>query len=183
MRLVLKAGLLIAFLGVIQACMGVPLQTLFFFKNFTVDDFLAANPHGVRAATCVDARIRFESSVPSLNIALVPKEGVPVEKGVPLTILQEGRLVSSGVSEAPSGQHWYLFKLAPSGVEAMKQVQTELSSNKHLYKGMKISISAYYGQLPDDLAKRFPLDLRLQLTPDDPYVTLFKGNESFKEVP
>lgn len=171
----------------LAACAGVPLSTMWHFRNFGPRDFLATDPSALRAALQLRDGVRLGEKPPELDVRLQFGNETAQMFAMPLTVLKEGSWVGAGTGKAEAGKHWYLLALSDKGVRAYRQLQQTLNGNLdasgHFRKHGSLTVSVQTNPLQySDAAKerlhetgRLFLQTRLELSAKDGFYTLYKG--------
>ena len=179
---------LAAAFSTLAACAGMPLSTMWHFRNFGPKDFLQTDPSTVRAAIQLDDGVSLGSTPPELNVALKFKDEPEQKFRIPLVVLKEGPWVGAGTGKAEAGKHWYLLALSDKGVRAYRQLQQTLNGNLdaagHFRKhgsftvGVRTNPLRYSDAAEERLHKTGSLFLqsRLELSAKDGFYTLYKGD-------
>jgi len=159
------AGLLAA------ACTSIPVSTMWKLARFDRADLLAVDPAQLRAAALVDQRATMKNV--TMKVALAPKGGAPVDY---LILLAEPVNRDARLPVAPDGRRWDIFALTPEGQRDFMRMR-ESALGLPPGSSLTLGLSAREGNVPPDLARRFPLRLDLLLDAKDGWFTVLKDSE------
>lgn len=191
-RRILLLALLAAMVAV-AGCSGVPFLTMWHFRNFGPKDLLRTDPALIRAALQLENGVDIKGKTAKLNIRIKFANESPQKYSLPLTLLKEGPSLGAGIGKGEPGKHWYLFALSPAGIRAFRDLQQvlarHLDASGHLEEHGKASLSVQTGDLDfSDAARqrmqkagKMFLQIRLELSPEDGFYTLYKGGLPFSK--
>lgn len=172
---------------VLAACAGVPLSTLWHFRNFGPRDFLETDPSALRAALQLQDGVRLGTRAPELDVKLKFSGEAPKTFEMPLTVLKEGPWVGAGTGKAEAGRHWYLLALSKKGAGAYRGLQQTLNDNLdasgHFSRHGSLALTVQTNQLTFSAAAKQRLrksghlfmQTRLELSAKDGFHILYKG--------
>ncbi|MDN5864736.1 MAG: hypothetical protein L0I62_05910 [Gammaproteobacteria bacterium] len=182
-----RFALLLAAMVCMAGCSGIPLSTMWHFRNFGPEDLLHTDPSAIRAAVQLKDGIHIKAGAAKLEIGMKFEGESPQTYHLPLKVLREGPSVGAGVGEAEPGKHWYLFALSPQGGRSFRVMQQELGlhvdASGRLKKHGEVNITVHMGQFDfGDVAMKHVkeagkifVQIRLELSPRDGYYTLYEG--------
>lgn len=174
-----KRARLLLFIGLLQACGGIPLTSLPQLIGLQ-NDLLKADPAEFMLAIQTDDRlVPPPDAVPTLILKIDPaKPGAfePVDKQLPMefTIAAAGTL---GLSAPAAGRKWLVYRLSRSSQTELKDLQSHFKTLKKDYRGATLGV----GIAQDGIAAKDPAlagtvwDSWLQLSRKDGFFELWSG--------
>lgn len=178
----------------VAGCSGIPLSTMWHFRNFGPENLLQTDPTLIRAAVQLENGVHINGKSSKLDVEF-KFEGEPSQKySLPFVVLEASPWVGAGTGKADPGKHWYLFALSPEGVQAFRNMQLtlrkHLDDSGHFDEHVKVNVTVQTGHLDfgeaarkriHEAGKMF-LQIRLELSPRDGFYTLYDGHIPFTDL-
>ncbi len=167
------AGLL-GLLLVLQGCAGMPLEKLWPFQRADTSGLARAEPEQVRAALRLPLPARPRPDGATLVLHLSGGERDPQTTRLPMTLVNEGRVVRvGGLPSAGPGYWWYLFKLTSAAEDELQTLQSRLSDGTPGHEDVEYEVAVAFENVA--AGQSLSRSIRLQLASDEGFFLLTEG--------
>ena len=185
--------LMLAAVGAMLAgCVGVPLSTLWHFRNFSPKNLVQTDSAQVRGALRSWSDLDLNGGAPQMHVTLQFEGGQPQNYEMPMSLVTGKAAVAQRLPNPGLGYQWYIFALSPTGVSTFRKMQHVIEENmdasgklkRHLTLTLEFNIDQMRPSLAANRriqkAKKIPVQIRLELSPKEGYYTLYSGKIPMK---
>ena len=170
----------------LSGCAGVPLSTMWHFRDFGPQNLVETDPAQVKAALRTWSGVDLNGGPPELHITFQFEGEQSQRYEMPMSLLTDNAATQQ-LPDPGKGLEWYVFALSPAGVKSFRDMQQMLkdhmdASGKIRPHGtLNVVISTDKMQMSPTVMgriqneKALPLQIRLQLSPAEGYYTMYEG--------
>lgn len=171
----------------LSACGGIPLSTMWHFRNFGPKNLVQTDPAQVHTALRSWSDLDLNGGAPLLHVTLQFKGEQAQDFEMPMTRITGAAAEAEKLPDPGTGREWYLFKLSPVGVAAFRKMQhafkSRMDASGKLEKHANLTIKFDTDQMHPSIAakkreqktKEIPIQIRLELSRKEGYYTLYSG--------
>lgn len=171
----------------LSACAGIPLSTMWHFRNFGPQNLVQTDPAQVRSALRTWSDLDLNGGAPQLHMTLQFEGEQARDFEMPMSRITGTAAAAARLPNPGTGREWYIFKLSPAGVAEFQKMQhafeSHMDASGKLEKHADLTIKFNTDRMqPSSTAKqrmqdtkKIPVEIRLELSPKDGYYTLYSG--------
>ncbi|MGH8273953.1 MAG: hypothetical protein ACRES9_06830 [Gammaproteobacteria bacterium] len=183
---------LVVAVSTLSACSGIPLSTMWHFRNFGPKNLVQTDPAQVHTALRSWKDLDLNGGAPLMHVTLQFKGEQAQDFEMPMTRITGAAAAAEKLPNPGSGREWYIFKLSPAGVSAFRKMQQAIKKNMNasgkLKKRVTLTIKFDTDQMHPSIAakkreqktKKIPVQIRLELSRKEGYYTLYSGKIPLK---
>lgn len=153
----------------------VPMRTLLKLST-RGQDLLQLEPQFFRVAVQHDASQKIKEESTRIVYVVTERSGEVTEREFGLDLLAEGQRPDRALRVADSGQTWSLLKVTPDGVEAMRELQAQLSARRDELSELEVTVQTKFDSTGYQTVRELQLEIWVLFEPDGKFIQLLRGS-------
>lgn len=170
----LSGLLVVAFAGLLAGCSMVPMRSMLKLSTMG-QDLLQYDPQFFRVAVQHDGSQKVKPEETRIVYVVTEKSGDVTEREFGLDLLATGQRPDRTLPVADAGQSWSLLSVAPSGVEAMRELQARLGARRDELSELAVTVQTKFDSTSDVQIREFPFEVWMLFEPEGKFIQILRG--------
>ena len=138
-------------------------------------DLLQYDPQFFRVAVQHDGSQKVKPEETRIVYVVTEKSGDVTEREFGLDLLATGQRPDRTLPVADAGQSWSLLSVAPSGVEAMRELQARLGARRDELSELAVTVQTKFDSTSDVQIREFPFEVWMLFEPEGKFIQILRG--------